>query len=215
MQPKDRCSIEGCEKPVNCRGWCSAHYEYYRRNGTPGPAGDRRKRVRPVVLCAVGGCERRAKGYGWCSMHYRRWKVHGNPLVTKRTKPGNPAGPMRIVTRRRVRPDGYVAIFEPTHPLAHKDGYVTEHRKVAYDAGLLTDLTKHVHHKNRDRADNRLANLQVIDQPSHMRQHIREAGYVTNQFGRWSVLNGEARLERRRELGRKAARLRREKELGL
>ena len=29
------CSIEGCEKPVSSRGWCSMHYARWRRNGDP------------------------------------------------------------------------------------------------------------------------------------------------------------------------------------
>jgi hypothetical protein len=29
------CSIDGCEKPVNARGWCSTHYQRWRVNGDP------------------------------------------------------------------------------------------------------------------------------------------------------------------------------------
>lgn len=29
------CSIEGCERPHNARGWCTTHYERWRRHGDP------------------------------------------------------------------------------------------------------------------------------------------------------------------------------------
>lgn len=28
------CSIEGCARPVNARGWCGTHYQRWRNNGT-------------------------------------------------------------------------------------------------------------------------------------------------------------------------------------
>jgi hypothetical protein len=44
---------------------------------------------------------------------------------------------------------GYVFIFEPTHPSAHKDGYVAEHAKVmAAKLGRPLGRFEEVHHKN-------------------------------------------------------------------
>lgn len=58
-----------------------------------------------------------AKARGWCPAHYERWKRNGEP---------GPAGDARKMKPRRV----YAYIYEPSHPLAHADGYVAEHRKV-------------------------------------------------------------------------------------
>ena len=29
------CTIEGCERPINGRGWCTSHYGSWRRHGNP------------------------------------------------------------------------------------------------------------------------------------------------------------------------------------
>ena len=33
--PKGTCSIEGCDEPTRCRGWCATHYQRWRRHGDP------------------------------------------------------------------------------------------------------------------------------------------------------------------------------------
>lgn len=68
---------------------------------------------------------------------------------------------------RQISVYGYVQIFKPEHPVAQKNGYVMEHRMIAYDAGLLTDLSMEVHHKNEIKTDNRLKNLEVLPKEKH------------------------------------------------
>lgn len=99
--------------------------------------------------------------------------------------------------RPRLLRNGYVAVYSPRHPLAMRDGYVLEHRMVAWDAGLLTDRSQQVHHINGDRTDNRLKNLEVTTNGEHQRRHLVERGTVTNQFGTWTV--GRSTRERNRE----------------
>lgn len=96
-------------------------------------------------------------------------------------------------TRRRVRADGYVALYEPSHPIAQADGYVAEHRKVAWDAGLLTDPEMHVHHRNGDKTDNRLENLEVLTAAEHQALHAPENPDGYNAY----------RRRRRAELGQR------------
>jgi len=70
-----------------------------------------------------------------------------------------------------VAPTGYVHLWMPGHVLALPNGYVPEHRLVAYEAGLLVDLSDDVHHKNGTKDDNRLENLEVRTHGDHTREH--------------------------------------------
>lgn len=73
----------------------------------------------------------------------------------------------RNKNRKEVINDGYLSVFEPTHPAAGRNGYVRVNRMVAYDAGLLTDLADEVHHRNQNKLDNRLDNLEVLSKAGH------------------------------------------------
>lgn len=88
---------------------------------------------------------------------------------------------------RRVTTQGYVEVWEPDHPLAFADGYVLEHRKVAWDAGIFDDPSLLVHHEDEDRQNNDLSNLRVKSNPDHARDHVHERGTVKNQYGEWPV----------------------------
>ena len=63
---------------------------------------------------------------------------------------------------------GYLTVYEPGHPNANRSGRVLEHRWIM-ERALGRPLTRHeqVDHINRDRADNRPENLQVLSQEEH------------------------------------------------
>jgi hypothetical protein len=105
------------------------------------------------------------------------------------------------MTARHVK--GYIRVYEPSHPLAGRDGYVLEHRKVIHDAGIEVPAGCLVHHRNDVKDDNRLENLEVKPIDTHTRDHVHEAGVVINQHGAWPVAKtDEQRRERRREVWR-------------
>lgn len=86
--------------------------------------------------------------------------------------------------KRRLTRDGYVDVWDPAHQLARADGYVAEHRKMAWDAGLFSDPTLEVHHENGIKTDNRLANFKVMTTAAHAAHHAADGG-ITNQYGHW------------------------------
>lgn len=109
--------------------------------------------------------------------------------------------PDRSERGRRVRPDGYIDLWEPDHPLARRDGYVFEHRKVAWQHGILTDPDDHVHHRNGDKQDNRPSNLEALDLVSHAHAHVGDL--VANQHGVWRVGEGVTLSYQKRRSARK------------
>ena len=78
-RPRATCSIEGCGRPGRGLGYCSKHYERFRKNGDPHLT----KKVAvytPGTGCGVEGCGKPVLARGWCSAHYQRWKLHDDPL---------------------------------------------------------------------------------------------------------------------------------------
>lgn len=87
----------------------------------------------------------------------------------------------------------YRYLWRPDHPLAHTDGYVAEHRLVAWEHGILTDPSDHVHHLNHDTLDNRPENLSSLTPTEHSVLHTSEV--VINQHGVWGRYVGPCKID--------------------
>lgn len=75
------CSIEGCEKTILGRGWCSMHYSRWRRNGDPGDPG------RTAQPCVIDGCDEPRLSRGLCNMHrLRRDRESANAFIPNRLR---------------------------------------------------------------------------------------------------------------------------------
>lgn len=71
---------------------------------------------------------------------------------------------------------GYQYFLDRTHPLANSQGKVYYHRHVAsLVIGRWVEPHEHVHHKDGDRSNNLVENLEVLTQAEHARHHHSEA----------------------------------------
>lgn len=77
-----------------------------------------------------------------------------------------------------VASTGYVKIrVGPGHPLADPNGYAYEHLVVWVAAGnKRPGASEIIHHKNGDKLDNRIANLELMTRADHNRLHNAERG---------------------------------------
>ena len=75
---------------------------------------------------------------------------------------------------RIISTEGYVKVRVGVgHPLADPEGYAYEHLVVWVAAGRkLPRAHELLHHRNGDKADNRLSNLQLKTRAKHSAEHI-------------------------------------------
>lgn len=74
---------------------------------------------------------------------------------------------------------GYMYCYNPSHPLANKAGKVYEHRYVmSLHLGRWLERDEVVHHKDKDRTNNSLENLELTNASDHAKLHAVENGCV-------------------------------------
>ena len=78
--------------------------------------------------------------------------------------------------RKIISDHGYVKIrVGVDHPLADPNGYAYEHLVVWVSAGRVAPTADELlHHRNEDKKDNRLSNLEVVSRSTHNAHHIKE-----------------------------------------
>ena len=74
---KRTCTIEGCGKPHNARGYCRGHLNRFYRTGDV-QAHIPLQEKRPGALCSVDGCDRPHFAKTYCESHHTRLTRHGD-----------------------------------------------------------------------------------------------------------------------------------------
>lgn len=168
------CPVNGCGKPKYGMGLCQAHYAKFKKYGDPlGVA--RKKTGNP---CSTDGCSGLSIAGGLCRNCYYRMKKRGTVEYSRR----------HLKRFEKIVDDqGYVQVPAPNHPNARKSRRVPEHRFVM-SRFLGRPLTKseNVHHKNGDKLDNRIENLElwITSQPSGQRVEdlVKFARTILNNY---------------------------------
>jgi hypothetical protein len=85
-----------------------------------------------------------------------KWGMGAHPLLTRKI--------------RLIGDNGYVLLYMPEHHLSDKNGYVLEHRYVAEENMDRQLLPKEVvHHRDGNKQNNSIENLEVMDNLEHCR----------------------------------------------
>lgn len=168
------CSVDGCETRAVARGYCTKHWDRWRKHGDPSVV---LKSGPPARTCSEPGCSGKHVGQGLCAKHYSRLKRHGTTTPTLRRPNGS--GSLH---------SGYLKVRAAGHPLATRNGFVYAHRIALYDAigpgdhkcfncGTSVSWDKSfprsmkglvVDHIDHDRLNNAPANLRASCGPCNM-----------------------------------------------
>ena len=153
------CEVDGCEGRHYSLHLCRFHYERVKRNV---PLDAPLPKKAKGMLCELHTCSSPVKANGLCSSHYWRQRK-GLDLDAPKGAFSAPPGTVRVNT------DGYAAVKLP-------DGkWQLHHRYVMAQAlGRPLLASEEVHHRDGEKANNDLANLELWDHSQPPGQRVTD-----------------------------------------
>lgn len=86
-------------------------------------------------------------------------------------------------TGQRIDKDGYIKTYCPDHPWPRRGGYVFEHvRVMELHLGRRITADESVHHKDEDKQNNALENLELMKRGEHSRHHRKKDTKFRNRI---------------------------------
>lgn len=76
------CSIENCGRAHYGRGYCSLHYDRWRKNGDPLTVQKKRPAYYVAVHCSIDGCSEAMFAKGMCRHHHSKAAKYGDAEAT-------------------------------------------------------------------------------------------------------------------------------------
>jgi hypothetical protein len=100
---------------------------------------------------------------------------------------------------RRESSSGYIHIHSPKHPYRHKNNYYPEHRLVMEkELGRYLEKDEVVHHKDHNKKNNDISNLELLTKSTHGKLHFmerKEKGIrYLSRLNRFITFNGETKI---------------------